>query len=113
MAMTPVAAGGTGSKTRAATMPAKSEKKYQAQLKAQGCRTFSFAGHEVFEICFKRGDGLYHLYLARRSDFTVGENAELPVVLAQAQRSVAAWADQRLVYVLMAGGGAEAIRRIL
>jgi hypothetical protein len=84
-----------------------------AQLKAQGCRTFSFAGHEVFEICFKRGDGLYHLYLARRSDFTVGENAELPVVLAQAQRSVAAWADQRLVYVLMAGGGAEAIRRIL
>lgn len=84
-----------------------------AQLKAQGCRTVSIAGHEVFEICFKRGDGLYHLYLARRSDFAVGENAEVPVVFAQAQRSVAAWADKRLVYVLMAGGGPETIRRVL
>jgi hypothetical protein len=84
-----------------------------AQLKAQGCRTVSIAGHEVFEICFKRGDGWYHLYLARRSDFAAGENAGVPVVLAQAQRSVAFWADQRLVYVLMAGGGPEMLRRIL
>jgi hypothetical protein len=84
-----------------------------AQLKAQGCRTVSIAGHEVFEICFKRGDGWYHLYLARRSDFAVGDNAKAPVVLAQDQRSAAAWTDQRLVYVLMAGGGAEVLRRIL
>jgi hypothetical protein len=84
-----------------------------AQLKAQGCRTFSFAGHEVFEICFKRGNGWYHLYLARRSDFAVGRNTTGPVFLAQNQRSVAAWADQRLVYVLMADGGAEDLRRIL
>ena len=84
-----------------------------AQLKAQGCRTVSIAGHEVFEICFQRDGGWYHLYFARRSDFAVGANAEVPVVLAQAQRSVAAWADQQLVYVLMAGGGAETIRRVL
>lgn len=83
-----------------------------AQLKAEDCRAISIAGHEVFEICFQRGSW-YHLYLARRSDFAVGKTARAPVFVDQEQRSAVTWADERLVYVLMARGGAEALRRIL
>jgi uncharacterized protein (DUF779 family) len=83
-----------------------------AQLRAEDCRAISIAGHEVFEICFQRGNW-YHLYLARRSDFSAGKIARVPVFVDQEQRSAVTWADERLVYVLMARGGAEALRRIL
>lgn len=82
------------------------------QLKAQHCRTVSIAGHEVFEICFQRG-GWYHLYLGRRSDFVAAQNAWAPAFVEQAQRSAVSWADERLAYVLVTRGGAEALRRIL
>ena len=39
--------------------------------------------------------------------------ATTPVVLEADGRSVAAWAGQQLVYVLMTGGGTDALRRIL
>lgn len=83
------------------------------RLKAQGCRTVSIAGHEVFEICFQRDGGWYHLYFARRSDFAAGTGDGVPVVLEQGGRSVATWAGQQLAFALMTSGGAEALRRIL
>jgi hypothetical protein len=84
-----------------------------AQLKAQGCRAVKIAGHEVFEICFNRNGGWYHLYLARRGDFEVEEGAGGPVFREQDQRSTVAWTDRERAYVLMARGGADALRRIL
>ena len=81
-----------------------------AQLKAQGCRTISVGGHEVFEICFRHGRW-YHLYVARLGDF--GAAAGAPVLLAQGERSVATWAGHQLEYVLMTEGGPDALRRIL
>lgn len=83
------------------------------QLKAQGCRTVSIAGHEVFEICFQRNGGWYHLYFARRSDFAASAGDGVPAVLEQGGRSVATWAGQQLAFALMTGGGAEALRRVL
>ena len=84
-----------------------------AQLKAQGCRAVDIAGHEVFEICFNRSGGWYHLYLARRGDFNGEQGALGPVFREQGQRSTVAWTDQECFYVLMARGGADALRRIL
>jgi len=83
-----------------------------AQLKAEGCRTVTVAGHEVFEICFRHGSW-YHLYLARARDFDVRAAPRAPVLLAEGERSVATWAGQGLVYVLMTKGGTDALERIL
>lgn len=84
-----------------------------AQLKAQGCRAVNIAGHEVFEVCFNRNGGWYHLYLARRSDFAPAQGPAGPVFREQGQRATVAWTDQECAYVLMARGGADALRRIL
>jgi hypothetical protein len=80
-----------------------------AQLKTQGCRSVTIAGREVFEICFRRDGGWYHLYLARGQH----PGAWGPVFREEGGRAVAAWADDRLSYVLMTGGGVDALRRIL
>jgi len=83
-----------------------------AQLKTKGCRAVSVAGQEVFEICFQRDGGWYHLYLTRREP--AGTGGRSPVFREEGGRSVVAWADDRLAYVLMTGGGGvEALRRIL
>jgi hypothetical protein len=84
-----------------------------AKLQAQDCRAVSVAGHEVFEICFQRDGGWYHLYIARRRDFDAGGIAGAPLMLAAGGRSVAAWAGGKLAYVLMTGGGEDVLRRIL
>ena len=94
--------------SRMTAMPAVS----LAQLKAEGCRSVSVAGHEVFEICFRHG-AWYHLYIARRSDFAASSDEGTPVLLAQGERSAATWAGDRLVYVLMTKGGTEALEQIL
>jgi hypothetical protein len=84
-----------------------------AQLRAQGCRVVKIAGHDVFEICFQREGDWYHLYLARRDDFSPDNAAAGPIFREADRRSVVAWADRRLAYVLMSAAGAEALRRIL
>ncbi len=82
-----------------------------ARLRTQGCRAVDVAGHEVFEICFQREGAWYHLYLTRRE--SAGAGATGPVFRAEGVRSVAAWADDQLSYVLMTDRGIEALRRIL
>ncbi len=81
-------------------------------LKSEGCRSLTIAGHPVFEICFQRG-GMYHLYIGRRRDFSPAPGVTGPVFLEAGKRSVAAWANQQLVYVLMTVGSPETLRRIL
>ncbi len=83
-----------------------------AQLKADGCRTVTIAGHDVFEICFRQG-GWYHLYLARSRDFGTAGAEHAPVLLARGERSVATWASRGLVYVLMTKGSPDALERVL
>jgi len=79
-----------------------------AQLKTDDCRAVTIAGHEVFEICFQRGGAWYHLYLAR-----AGGGSGAPAFQEQAGRSVVSWTSRGLACVLMTGGGADALRRIL
>jgi hypothetical protein len=83
------------------------------ELTAEHCRAVSVAGHEVFEICFQRAGGSYHLYIARARDFRGSAGAGVPEFLEQGGRSVAAWTSRGLAYVLMTGGGPDALRRIL
>jgi len=84
-----------------------------AQLQAEHCRAVTVAGHEVFEICFQRDGSWYHLYIARAGDFGGNAAAGVPEFLEQGGRSVATWTSRGLAYVLMTGGGPDALRRIL
>lgn len=82
-----------------------------AQLKATGCRTVSFAGHDVLEVCFQRDGRWFHCYIGRRSDFpTLRAN---PTFTERAQLASAAWADAGHVFVVVGDSGLEAVKRLL
>jgi anti-sigma factor RsiW len=84
-----------------------------AGLSAVGCRTLTVGGREVLEICFMR-DRLYHLYVARRSDFAPGQGeGDIPIIAAQGGYVVASWTRGDLVHVLATEGDAAALRSVL
>ncbi len=85
--------------------------KEPGELRDSGCRAVSFAGVEVFEICFDRIDG-YHLFVARRRDL-VGPMPDGIRYLAHDRLATATWADARYVYVLASEAGIDALRRVL
>jgi hypothetical protein len=84
-----------------------------AELTAKKCRAVTFAGHEVFEICFVRNGVWYHLYITpRRSSDSIVVGAA-PSLLADGDYASAAWADARNLYTLVTHAGADALRRVL
>jgi hypothetical protein len=84
-------------------------------LKANGCRTVRFAGHDVLEVCFERAGKEFHFYVMRRpkkSRMRVGVDA---MRLADAGRDgvvAAVWSDERFVYALAGADGVEALRAV-
>lgn len=80
-----------------------------AQLKASGCRTIDFAGFEVAEICFARGQGReFHLYVALSPDV----KTSAPMFLQEGGRAVATWSDGKHVFALV-GDGIDAVKSLL
>ncbi len=78
------------------------------QLKASGCRSLRIGGREVLEVCFERG-GEFHLYVARRSDFS--GDAE-PMFRERGTLASVTWTDAQHAYVLVTGEGAAALRNV-
>jgi hypothetical protein len=83
------------------------------RLRETGCRTLSFAGHDVIEVCFVRDGTLFHLYVSRRPDSLVESETGGPTFISQAAGAAAAWSDGTFDYVLASTAGTEAIRRLL
>lgn len=81
-------------------------------LQALGCRHLSLAGRDILEICFER-DQTYHLFIARRQDFTPESLAHEPVLLAQDDMSTAVWTRGDLIYVLAAKAGTDSLTQLL
>jgi hypothetical protein len=80
------------------------------RLRETGCRTISFGGRDVIEVCFKRDGTQFHLYVSRR----LGDSgAGGPSFLAQAAGAAAVWSDDSFEYALASPAGTEAIRRLL
>ncbi|MFA6961846.1 MAG: hypothetical protein WC205_13915 [Opitutaceae bacterium] len=78
------------------------------QLKSDGCRSLSIAGHNVVEVCFERG-GEFHLYVANRSDFK-GDGE--PMFRERGNLASVAWTDTRHAYVLVTSDGAASLRNV-
>jgi len=83
------------------------------KLRATGCRTISFAGHDVIEVCFVRDGTMFHLYVSRRIEPLGDSEAIGPSFVSQAAGAAAAWSDRSFDYALASTAGTEAIRRLL
>lgn len=88
----------------AATLPVDLE-----QLSTTGCRTLTFAGRQVMEVCFVRAGKEYHLYVmaGRR------ELPRSPQIIAQSGASAAAWSDDRFTYVIATADAPSALQNVL
>ena len=84
-----------------------------AALRATGCRTLSFGGHDVIEVCFGRGGSMFHLYVLQRADFPRMPGDGSPVVGERTGTGFVSWMDGRNRYVVVGTGGAAAVRGLL
>jgi hypothetical protein len=81
------------------------------KLKSTGCRTLSFAGHELVEVCFARNGTTFHLYMMPRAS---GEAlSDAPTFLADAGGVAAVWSDGVYDYALAGKVGVETLRHLL
>jgi hypothetical protein len=84
-----------------------------AKLKADGCRTVRFAGHEVLEMCFVRGGVEYHLYAMKRPLKTrLADKTARFAASEDGRAATVVWADGKQVYALI-GESATALRAVL
>lgn len=84
-----------------------------AALRATGCRTLSFAGHDVLEVCFQRNRTEFHCYIVNCADFpamAAGTGADFD---QQAQFGSASWSDGVHRFVVVSNAGLEAVKRLL
>jgi hypothetical protein len=84
-----------------------------ATLRATGCRTLSFAGHDVIEICFTRGGAEFHLYALQSADFPGLPASAGTESGTREGMGFASWVDAAHRYVLVSAAGMEAIRHLL
>ncbi|RFC41463.1 MAG: hypothetical protein DUW69_002666 [Verrucomicrobia bacterium] len=82
-------------------------------LRATGCRTLNFAGHDVLEVCFQRNGAWFHCYIVNCADFPAmptGTGADFD---QQAQFGSASWSDGVHRFVVVSNAGLGAVKRLL
>jgi len=82
-------------------------------LHENGCRTVKVEGREVVEFCFRRNGAGHHWYIARRDDFPKVAAPAVPEVTKEKGASIATWADETHVYVLVTKPDANAFEKML
>ena len=83
------------------------------QLRHKGCRTISFEGRDVLEVCFKRDGKWFHCYVARVQDFPSVAAKLPPSFRDQGGVSAGAWADGQHIFVVASKAGREAIQKLI
>lgn len=84
-----------------------------AGMRASGCRTVNYEGHDVIEVCFKRNGAWFHCYIAQRADFPELANRTTPVIIDRKGVAVATWTDAEHVYVVAGKNGSAALQQLL
>lgn len=97
-----------GNRLGAAVMPVNLE-----DLRAMGCRTINVAGHEVFEICFERASGKYHVFIAPREAFAPDALQRDPMFHQKGAFSAVAWADEKFAYLVSSTTDLASLRALL
>ncbi len=84
-----------------------------AELRELGCRTIDVAGHEIFEICFQRESGWYHVYIAPRDVFSDQGVYREPMFHESGEFIAASWADSEFAYLVSTSTGRASLRGLL
>lgn len=84
-----------------------------AALRATGCRTLSFAGHDVLEVCFQRNGAWFHCYIANCADFPALRAGAPAVYKQEGQLGCASWSDATHHFTLVSVAGLDAVKRLL
>jgi hypothetical protein len=84
-----------------------------AALRTTGCRTLSFAGHDVLEICFTRGGAEFHLYMLQQADFPRLPAPAEAEFGTRAGAGFLSWADATHRYLVVSAAGVAALRQLL
>jgi len=82
------------------------------RLQTTGCRTLHFAGRELLEVCFARGGGEFHLYIAPRTGGPGYGSASAPVLVTEAAGAAAVWSDAHFDYAVVSQAGLAAVQRL-
>jgi hypothetical protein len=84
-----------------------------AALRTTGCRTLSFAGHDVLELCFQRDGAWFHCYIVNNADFPAMAKDPATDFEQQPGFGSASWSDGVHRFVLVSNAGLEAVKRLL
>jgi hypothetical protein len=84
-----------------------------AKLRTTGCRTLSFAGHDVLEVCFNRGGSEFHIYMVQRADFPQIASTTGPHMMKHDGWSAMQWTDAQHAYVVASSADPEALKALL
>jgi hypothetical protein len=98
--------------TKGARLPGADQIDFE-RLRDTGCRTLSFAGRGVIEVCFVRDGTLFHLYVSRREAGADVFTPRGPSFTALAGGAAAVWSDRTFDYALASTAGIEALRKLL
>jgi hypothetical protein len=82
-------------------------------LRTTGCRSLTFQGHSVLEVCFKRDGKWFHCYVVRKTDFPYLTMPGSPEISEHGRLNVASWADNTNVYLVVSKVGREALEKLI
>ncbi|MCF7688556.1 MAG: hypothetical protein K9N01_09670 [Cephaloticoccus sp.] len=82
------------------------------EMKANGCRTVKFSGHDAVEVCFERDGTWYHLYVMDRGVLPRSLFSSAPALLALNDAAVAVWSDSNHDYAVVSPKGMGALKQL-
>lgn len=84
-----------------------------AKLHDTGCRSITYQGRDVLEVCFNRNGEWFHCYIARSADFpALARDAALAIV-EKGGTAIASWADSEHVIVIVSKTGRKNLEALL
>jgi len=84
-----------------------------ANLHETGCRTITFKGRDVLELCFKRNGVWFHAYIARAADFPRLALNSTPALEDRGSTAIASWTDHDHVIVVVSKTGRKNLEALL
>jgi hypothetical protein len=84
-----------------------------ANLHETGCRTITFQGRDVLELCFKRNGVYFHAYFARVADFPRVAMNTAPTLEDRGSTSLASWRDGEHLIVVVSNTGRKNLEALL
>jgi hypothetical protein len=84
-----------------------------ANLHETGCRTITFQGRDVLELCFKRNGVWFHAYFARATDFPRVAMNTAPTLEDRGSASLASWRDGEHLIVVVSNTGRKNLEALL